>query len=68
MFDTRRIAFAVLEHPAGKRFVQAPDSHDEMNLLHKAAREATWDFFCSTRLDGCGEKLMVVNGPQRRAT
>ena len=66
MNDDELAVFAVLGDPAGNRYVQAPQTQAEMSELHMAALARREDFFCSRRLGGCGEKVMVVNGPVRR--
>lgn len=66
MNDDELAVFAVLGDPAGNRYIQAPQTQAEMSDLHAAAMARSDDFFCSRRLGGCGEKVMVVNGPVRR--
>jgi pyruvate/2-oxoglutarate dehydrogenase complex dihydrolipoamide acyltransferase (E2) component len=60
--DEERAVFAVVGDPAGDRYIQAPTNHDAMTAMVSAADQAGELFFCSSRLGGCGEKVMPVNG------
>lgn len=60
--DDERAVFAVLGDPAGHQYIQAPTDHAAMTAMVSAADQAGELFFCSSRLGGCGEKVMPVNG------
>lgn len=62
----RGVAFAVLGAPDGDDLIEAPADRAAMARLHEIARAQDKQFFCSSLLGGCGARLVVVNGTQRR--
>jgi hypothetical protein len=66
MTDDDLAVFAVLGDPAGNRYIQAPPTQAEMHVIKTDAETRGELFFCSSRLGGCGQRVMVINGPERR--